>query len=110
MDIEVEERGNVMLIKVKGRLDAVTSPQLETKLSAIVDAGHQRLLLSFSGVDYLSSAGMRLLLAISKKLQGLEGKLVVCEVAEGVMEVINMAGFHRILTITDTEAQALEAF
>jgi len=106
MEAELEEKGDVVVIRVDGRLDAASSPQLEKKIQSVIDAGHFKLLLNFSGLDYLSSAGMRLILSVSKKLKNLEGKLVACNLSDEVMEVIKMAGFHQVLEIYPSEEES----
>jgi anti-sigma B factor antagonist/stage II sporulation protein AA (anti-sigma F factor antagonist) len=107
MEAQVEEKGDVVVIRVQGRLDAASSPQLEKKVNSIIDSGHFKLILNFAGVEYLSSAGMRLMLSVSKKLKHLEGKVVACNLSEDVMDVIKMAGFHQVLELYPTEEESL---
>ncbi|NGX61804.1 MAG: putative anti-sigma factor antagonist BtrV [Chlamydiae bacterium] len=106
MEAEVEEKGDVVVVRVKGRLDAASSPQLEKKIFSIIDAGHFKLVLNLAGVEYLSSAGMRLMLAVSKKLKHLEGKVVACGLNDEVMEMIKMAGFHQVLELYPSEEES----
>lgn len=108
MDAVVEEKGDVVVVRVSGRLDAASSPQLEKRINSIIDSGHFKLLLNFSGVDYLSSAGMRLMLSVSKKLKTLEGKVVACSLNDEVMEVVKMAGFHQILELYPNEDEGFK--
>lgn len=110
MQFSEEKQGDVVILRINGRIDAITSPQLEKKVHSIIDTGHHKVLFDFSNVEYLSSAGMRLLLSATKKLQTLKGKLVVCSVEQDVMDVIKMAGFNSILTITTNEDKALAEF
>lgn len=98
-----------MVIRLTGRLDAATSPILEKKLEKYVDDNHKHIVIDFTGLDYLSSAGMRLLLAYTKKLRNEQGSLGCCCINEEVMEIIKMAGFEKILAIFSTEKSALEA-
>jgi anti-anti-sigma factor len=107
MEAQVEEKGEVVVVHVKGRLDAASSPQLEKKINAIIESGHFKLLLNMAGVDYLSSAGMRLMLSVSKKLKHLEGKVVASNLSDDVMEVIKMAGFHQILELYPSEEEGI---
>ncbi len=107
MEALVEEKGDIVVVRVKGRLDAASSPQLEKKVNSIIESGHFKLLLNFAGIDYLSSAGMRLMLSISKKLKHLEGKVVACSLNDDVLEVIKMAGFNQVLEIYSSEEEAL---
>jgi anti-anti-sigma factor len=106
MEAQVEEKGDVIVVRVQGRLDAASSPQLEKKINSIIESGHFKLILNLAGVDYLSSAGMRLMLSVSKKLQHLEGKIVACEVPLDVMGVIEMAGFQRVLELYPSEEES----
>lgn len=103
MDTQVEEKGEVVVVRLQGRLDAASSPQLEKKINSIIESGHFKLILNLEGVDYLSSAGMRLMLSVSKKLKQLEGKVVACNLNEEVMDVIKMAGFHQVLELYSSE-------
>lgn len=106
MDVQVEEKSDVVIVRLSGRLDAASSAQVEQRLNGIVDAGHFKLVLNFADVDYLSSAGMRLMLAVLKKLKSLEGKVVVCDMAPEVLEVVKMTGFHHVIEIYNSEQEA----
>jgi len=107
METQVEQKGDVVVVRVEGRLDAASSPQLEQKIMAIIDQGHFKIVLNLQGVEYLSSAGMRLMLSVSKKLKHLEGKLVVCNLGDDVMQIIRMAGFHQVLDFYPNEEVSL---
>jgi anti-sigma B factor antagonist/stage II sporulation protein AA (anti-sigma F factor antagonist) len=102
---EVEE--GILVLRLKGRLDALALPILEKLLQERIDTGKNKILLDFGGIDYLSSAGMRLLLSVTKKLKQIGGKMVVCSIADNVMQIIRLAGFDHILTLHDIEATAL---
>jgi anti-anti-sigma factor len=104
----VEEREGVTIIRLKGRLDATSTPVLEGKIKPFLEKS-KMILIDFAEVDYLSSAGMRLLLSATKKIKAKNGKLVFCAIDEDVMEIMKMAGFDRILTIYATEKEALAA-
>jgi anti-anti-sigma factor len=108
VDVTQEEKGDVLILKISGRLDATSSPLLEKKVLSFIEAGKWKLLLNFEKVEYLSSAGMRLLLATTKKLKSKDGKMVVTCIADNVLEVIKMAGFDHILNITETEDEGLK--
>lgn len=107
METQVEQKGDVVVVRVDGRLDAASSPQLEQKILAIIEQGHFKIVLNLIGVEYLSSAGMRLMLSISKRLKNLEGKIVACSLSDEVMEVIKMAGFHQVLEFYPNEEESL---
>jgi len=112
MEIELTEeyQGNVLIVKIIGRLDAISAPQVDKKVSGLIDMGNKFILMDFSGVDYLSSAGMRLLLSATKRLKGKEGKFVISGINDDVLEVLKMAGFDHILSIANTREAALIDF
>jgi anti-sigma B factor antagonist/stage II sporulation protein AA (anti-sigma F factor antagonist) len=112
MTVQVDEaqEGEVLVLRIEGRLDAASSPFLEKKMNTYVDEGKLKILMNFDQVEYLSSAGMRLLLSVSKKLKTKSGKMVIAGINADVMEVIRMAGFDHILSISPTEGDALKSF
>ena len=110
INIQIEEAREAFIIRVEGRMDAVSTPILERKFVEKIEEGKKNLVLDFAKVDYLSSAGMRLLLSTTKKLSQEKGGLHLCSVNEGVMEIIKMAGFERIINIFPTEEIALQGF
>ena len=77
-ELRSDIKGDVLILRFTGRLDAMTTPELEKQVYQFIDRGQHKLLLDFSGVDYISSAGMRMLLATTKKLKNLSGQMVLC--------------------------------
>lgn len=97
MEIRIEKSGNTLEIKLTGRLDTVTAPQLEEKLKKELE-GVTNLQFDFAELEYISSAGLRVLLTASKKMKK-QGKMEIHHVNEEVMEVFTITGFADILTI-----------
>ena len=110
INIEIEEDQGIKIVRLDGRLDAISSPLLEKKLIEQTEGDHSRIILDFGKVNYLSSAGIRLLLSMTKKLRGKSNGLHICSVDEEVMEIIKMAGFARIIQIFPTEQEAIQGF
>lgn len=106
--IDLEEIEHRVILRLQGRLDVASSPLLERKLSNLIEEEHTHLLLDFSRIDYLSSAGMRVLLAAAKKLTSKKGELVLFSLTDEVSEVIKMAGFDKIFSIVSSEKEALQ--
>ena len=97
MTIEIKKNADVTTIEIAGRLDTTTAPVLEKTINEdIGDA--KNLVLDVNGLEYISSAGLRVLLAAQKKMQKI-GSMKVINVCEEVMEVFEMTGFADILTI-----------
>ena len=97
MTIEIKKNAEEASIEIVGRLDTTTAPALEKAiLEDIGDA--QKLVLDLKGLEYVSSAGLRVLLSAQKKMQKLGG-MRVTNVSKGVMEVFEITGFVDILTV-----------
>ena len=96
MNIAKETNGNTLTVTLEGRLDTITAPDLEQALSDLVGIKH--LVLQFAGVGYISSAGLRVLLALQKRMAK-QGDMKLTHVDQLVMEVLEMSGFVDILTI-----------
>ena len=97
MTIEIKRNAEVTTIKIVGRLDTTTAPELDKTINEdITDV--KNLVLNFNGLEYISSAGLRVLLGAQKKMQKV-GTMKLVNVCEEVMEVFEMTGFSDILTI-----------
>ena len=97
MTIEKNVDGVALTLVLTGRLDTITSPELEAELRASLP-GVTELHLDFAGLEYLSSAGLRVLLG-AQKMMNKQGSMVVHNVNETIMEVFEITGFADILTI-----------
>ena len=89
--------GDKLILKVEERLDTTTAPELEEEIKNSIE-GVKELTLDFSGLDYISSAGLRVLLSAQKTMNK-QGKMVVTGVNSTVMEVFSVTGFSEILNI-----------
>jgi anti-sigma B factor antagonist/stage II sporulation protein AA (anti-sigma F factor antagonist) len=107
LQIELEEIDRNIVVRIDGRIDASSSPVLERRLNQLIEEHHSHLVLDFSRVDYLSSAGMRVLLAATKKLKGKKGDLILFSLNDEVATTVRMAGFDKILHICANEKDAL---
>ena len=97
MTIEIKKNAEATIIEIVGRLDTITAPELEKTINEdIGDA--KNIILDVKGMEYISSAGLRVLLGAQKKMQKI-GSMRVINVCEEVMEVFEMTGFADILTI-----------
>ncbi len=99
MTIEKKLDGSKMTVAIKGRLDTTTAPQLEAELRSDLD-GITDLVFDFTNLEYISSAGLRVLLSTQKTMNR-QGTMVVRNVSADVMEVLEVTGFVDILTIEE---------
>lgn len=97
MTIDKELNGTALTVKVGGRLDTTTAPQLEEELKASTD-GVEELTMDFSSLEYISSAGLRVLLSAQKTMNK-QGSMKVTGVNDTIMEIFDVTGFSDILTI-----------
>ena len=97
LNIEKKIDNDKACFRLTGRLDTLTSPELESELTGIID-GLTDLVLNFEELEYVSSAGMRVLLAAQKKMNDL-GTMTVKHVRQEIMDTFEMTGFDEILTI-----------
>ena len=97
MTIDLKRDGGKLTLALEGRLDTTTSPQLESELRGALD-GVTELDFDLAGLDYISSAGLRVLLAM-QKLMNKQGSMVVRNPNGDVMEIFDVTGFSDILTI-----------
>lgn len=110
IELRNDLKGDVLIIRFFGRLDVLTTPDLEKQVFNFIDRGQHRLLLDFSSVDYISSAGMRMLLSMTKKLKNVSGQMVLFAPANNVMDVFRMSGFDHVLQISSNETEGLSRF
>ena len=97
MTIEKHQDGSALTLAPEGRLDTITSPELEKALKESLD-GVSELTLDFEKLDYISSAGLRVLLTAQKTMNR-QGSMKIVHVCETILEIFEVTGFSEILTI-----------
>jgi stage II sporulation protein AA (anti-sigma F factor antagonist) len=107
MQIGEEKQGGALVIAPVGRVDSVSSGELERVVLSRIDAGERRLVLDLAGVEYVSSAGLRVLLIAAKRLKEPPAALVLCGIGPGVRTVLELAGFLPLFAVEPGREQAL---
>ena len=97
MEIKKEQNGSALTIKVIGRLDAGSAPELSKELTTALD-GVTDLTFDFAELQYIASAGLRVLLVAQKRMNK-QGSMKLIHVSEPVLEVLDMTGFASLMTI-----------
>lgn len=100
---------DVRVVPVQGRIDATAAPGLATIVRDTAESGGQRIVLDLSGVTFLSSSGLRILLMLARELKSNGGELRLCAMQPPVAEVFTLTGFTQIFTIHRTRDEALAA-
>ena len=107
MDITVTQVDNAQVINLRGRLDSSTSAEFESLAIGCLTVDQPRMVISFSNVDYISSAGLRVILILAKKIRQTQGRLALCEMSSPIREVFDISGFLSILTVRNSQVEAL---
>jgi len=110
MQISVKTTNEVKVLAFEGRLDTQTSPDAQQQLIQLIEAGSTKILVNLEKLDYISSAGLRVLLLVAKKLKANAGELRICSLNAVVKEVFDISGFNMILSVSAKESEALEGF
>ncbi len=105
MEIKEKNLGNATVISLAGSIDALTAPKITEFIQALVSRGNTKLVADFSGVDYTSSAGLRVMLGAIKETRALGGDMRLAGVQPDVLKVLNLSGFTNILKMfSDVDA------
>ena len=110
MDIIEKRLNDIIIFKLNGNLNSNTSPELEDKIFEAIKNDSKNMILDFEDLDYISSAGLRVIMKATKNLKQSEGMIVLCSMQDYVKEVFEIAGFDAYLPITSTMDDALNQF
>lgn len=110
MEIKTRTSGDVTIIDIEGRLDTTTAGDSAILINRIVAAGTSKLLINLQDVEFISTAGLRVLLRTSDTVKSGGGSVRVCHATGVVKEVIEIAGFDDILDVHETEEDAIASF
>jgi anti-sigma B factor antagonist len=100
MTITKSVNENSTILVLAGRLDTITSRQLSDELSIILQNNSVNLILDFNGIDYISSAGLRVIIDAQKKINSSNGKMEITRLSSTVKSIFDITGFSKILNIT----------
>ena len=108
MTIIQKVKNGIMELSISGRLDAVSAVEADKDFNSVIDDGHKNLLVDLARLDYISSAGLRVLLVVAKRIQQSGGKVVLCTLSANVKEVFEISGFSSIFSIFPTNEEAIK--
>ncbi|OGQ87180.1 MAG: hypothetical protein A2512_09325 [Deltaproteobacteria bacterium RIFOXYD12_FULL_56_24] len=107
MEVKLSKEKALCIMEVSGRMDAVTAPDFQREMEERLEAGERCFLIDLGLLEYISSAGLRSMLFLAKKLKPMEGTVVLCGLGGVVKEVFDISGFSTIFTICTDRAEAL---
>ena len=110
MEVTTRLHGDVMIAAIAGSLDSMTSPAAQKTLDALVAQGPKKVAVDCSALDYISSAGLRVLLGLAKQLGAKGGALRTFGLNQTVKEVFEISGFSTIFKVFPGESEALDGF
>lgn len=106
MNIHVEKKDLITVIALEGRLDGVTMQQLEQQLLQLLEQGNMHFLFRMEQLDYISSAGLRVMLLAIKRTKAIQGSVALCMMQSNVKDIFDLSGFSSIFTICSSEEEA----
>ena len=109
-EFSVAEEGGRKMIAVKGRIDALSSSELQKGLDTLILAGDRVILVNFAEVNYISSAGLRVFLSVQKQLKRVGGEIVLLKPVSSVLEVFKTSGLDQLFRIVTTEDEIAASF
>jgi stage II sporulation protein AA (anti-sigma F factor antagonist) len=107
MDLQTKIEGDAIIVTISGRLDAVTAPEYEKRIRELIDSGNSYFVVDFEQLDYISSAGLRVLLLMAKLLKEKSGQVCFANVKGNVQSVFDMSGFTSLFKMENSVAEAL---
>ena len=110
MKIETRTVYDVLVVDMSGRLDSTSSGDAGDRIVDIAKGAHKRVLLNLAKLEYVSSAGLRVILRGAKLLQVNRGELKICNASGLVRNVLETSGFNSLIKVYDTEQEAFSAF
>ena len=110
VDLYPEYDNSVLVLNPLGRIDGTNAKEFEDALLGRISAGDSQILMNFEGINYISSAGLRVLLMAAKRTNQADGQLALFAVQEHVQEVFKFSGFAEIIPIHDDRTAALGTF
>jgi anti-sigma B factor antagonist len=108
MEITQKEEKGVISISIKGRLDADSAPEAEKVVKEALAGPTNRVLFNLGDLEYLSSAGLRVLLSATKEMRRRDGKIVLCSLNEFVKEIFEVSGFQSLIPIAESVEAGLK--
>ena len=110
MEVIEKRQDGISIVRLLGRLDSNTSPEFEEKLFEVIEDGERSVIVDFEKLDYISSAGLRVLLKAAKELKRSQGKIVLCSMKDYIKEVFEIAGFVSLFPIVPSVGDAIKKF
>jgi anti-anti-sigma factor len=110
MKIETRQVDGVLLVGISGRLDSLTSGDAGDQIVAIAQGGNRRVLLDLEKLEFLTSAGMRVIIRGARLVAENQGELKICNASEHIRKLLELSGFNSLIKVYDSKSDAILAF
>jgi anti-sigma B factor antagonist len=110
MEISVKPLKHVDIVSVTGRIDSATAPEFDNALKGLLEHGRRKLVLDFTGLEYVSSAGLRAMLSALKAAKNGGGNLVLVKVNERIRDTLTLVGFQTLFDQFEELVEAVDSF
>ena len=110
MDIVKNMEGEILTVKLIGRLDTNASMEFEQEVEKSINSNNKNMIIDFSDLEYICSSGLRVIIQAAKKLKSLQGELVLCSMEDYIQEVFEISGFDTFLKIFASKEEAVNTF
>jgi anti-sigma B factor antagonist len=109
MEITDRKAADIVTLSLSGKLDANSAKAFENKVLAQIESGERRIVIDLAQLDYVSSAGLRVIILASRRLSSANGKMVLCSLKDPVREMFDIAGFSSIFSTYGSHDDAIKA-
>lgn len=108
MNVTKEELNDHLLLTVDGRLDTTQSDAFEKEMMQVLEEGNKKIIMDCSGLNYISSSGLRIFLTMQKRMMAVGGTFKICNLQPSIQEIFDMSGFSMIFSIYPDKEAALK--
>lgn len=109
MSINISNKDGILIVSPETRLDTTSAPEAEALIIAALEEGDLKVIMDFSGTEYISSAGLRIILKTAKLLKPKSGTIVLCNANEQINEVLEISGFSTMVSVYKSQEEAFTA-
>jgi anti-anti-sigma factor len=106
MNVKVEASTDYTLVFVEGRVDTTNAVEFEKSMIEVIDSGCTKIILDCSGLNYISSSGLRIFLVVQKKMAAIKGHFFLCSMQPSIKEIFDISGFSSIFSIFAEQTDA----
>lgn len=107
MELHTENDGNVLIVKPSGRIDGSNAFDFQNAIDEVVGEEQSAIVMDLSDLSYISSAGLRVILLLAKKLRGRQAELMLCALGDSIKDVFEISGFGKIIPIRGSRSEAV---